>query len=81
MQLEDIMGVAQRSRSVASTAMNAQSSRSHSVFTLWLTGEDASTGTTLRVRLRSDATLSLARVMEQAFTTVSSMISGEYFEC
>lgn len=44
------MAVAQRSRSVASTAMNAQSSRSHSVFTLWLTGTDASTGTTLKVR-------------------------------
>lgn len=49
-ELDDIMSVAQRSRSVASTAMNAQSSRSHSVFTLWLTGVDASTGTTLKVR-------------------------------
>ncbi|CAN0524060.1 unnamed protein product, partial [Ectocarpus sp. 12 AP-2014] len=28
--------------------MNAESSRSHSVFTLWLTGVDASTGTTLK---------------------------------
>lgn len=43
------MGVAQRARSVASTAMNAQSSRSHSIFTLWLTGYDASTGTSLKV--------------------------------
>lgn len=49
-ELDEIMSVAQRARSVASTAMNAQSSRSHSVFTLWLTGFDASTGTTLKVR-------------------------------
>lgn len=49
-ELDEIMSVAQRARSVASTAMNAQSSRSHSVFTLWLTGSDASTGTTLKVR-------------------------------
>lgn len=48
-ELEEIMSVAQRARSVASTAMNAQSSRSHSVFTLWLSGTDASTGTTLKV--------------------------------
>eukprot|EP00904_Undaria_pinnatifida_P001799 jgi/Undpi1/1161/HiC_scaffold_10.g04623.m1 len=47
-ELDEIMSVAQRARSVASTAMNAQSSRSHSVFTLWLTGSDASTGTTLK---------------------------------
>ncbi|CAM9553098.1 unnamed protein product, partial [Sphacelaria rigidula] len=47
-ELEEIMSVAQRARSVASTAMNAQSSRSHSVFTLWLSGTDASTGTTLK---------------------------------
>lgn len=44
------MRVAQRTRSVACTAMNAESSRSHSVFTLWLTGVDSSTGTTLKVR-------------------------------
>lgn len=50
-ELDEIMSVAQRTRSVASTAMNAESSRSHSVFTLWLTGVDASTGTTLKVGL------------------------------
>ncbi|CAB1112286.1 unnamed protein product [Ectocarpus sp. CCAP 1310/34] len=50
-ELGEIMRAAQRSRSVACTAMNAESSRSHSVFTLWLTGVDASTGTTLKVRL------------------------------
>ena len=44
------MRAAQRTRSVACTAMNAESSRSHSVFTLWLTGVDSSTGTTLKVR-------------------------------
>ena len=48
-ELEQIMSVAQRARSVARTAMNAQSSRSHSVFTLWLSGSDVSTGTTLKV--------------------------------
>eukprot|EP00752_Nemacystus_decipiens_P007271 g6508.t2 len=48
LELEEIMRVAQRTRSVASTAMNAESSRSHSVFTLWLTGVDSSTGTTLK---------------------------------
>ncbi|CAM9164568.1 unnamed protein product, partial [Ectocarpus sp. 6 AP-2014] len=47
-ELGEIMRAAQRSRSVACTAMNAESSRSHSVFTLWLTGVDASTGTTLK---------------------------------
>ncbi|CAM9103239.1 unnamed protein product, partial [Scytosiphon promiscuus] len=48
LELDEIMRAAQRTRSVACTAMNAESSRSHSVFTLWLTGVDASTGTTLR---------------------------------
>lgn len=73
MQLEDIMGVAQRSRSVASTAMNAQSSRSHSVFTLWLTGADASTGTTLRVRLESGASLVCARARQSSGRSINSV--------
>jgi hypothetical protein len=38
LQLHELMGIAQRARSVASTDMNEQSSRSHSVFTLVLNG-------------------------------------------
>ena len=43
-QLEALMKVAARARSVASTNMNAQSSRSHSVFMLNLRGYNAETG-------------------------------------
>jgi kinesin family protein C1 len=43
-QLEALMGVASRSRSVACTKMNAQSSRSHSVFMLHLNGYNEDTG-------------------------------------
>ena len=43
-QLESLMGVAARSRSVASTKMNSQSSRSHSVFMLHLNGYNDDTG-------------------------------------
>jgi kinesin family protein C1 len=43
-QLEALMGVAARSRSVASTKMNSQSSRSHSVFMLNLHGYNEETG-------------------------------------
>ena len=48
-EIKEMASIAQRARSVARTEMNAESSRSHSVFTLWLTGYDASTGTTLKV--------------------------------
>jgi kinesin family protein C1 len=44
-QLEALMSVAARARSVASTKMNAQSSRSHSVFMLHIRGCNAETGT------------------------------------
>ena len=43
-QLSEIMAEAARSRSVASTKMNAQSSRSHSVFMLRLRGSNEETG-------------------------------------
>ncbi|CAN0006533.1 unnamed protein product, partial [Discosporangium mesarthrocarpum] len=47
-EVDDFIALAQRARSVASTAMNSQSSRSHSIFTLWLKGTDAATGTVLK---------------------------------
>ena len=43
-QLDSLMGVASRSRSVASTKMNSQSSRSHSVFMLHLNGYNEDSG-------------------------------------
>jgi kinesin family member C1 len=43
-QLNALMGVASRSRSVASTKMNSQSSRSHSVFMLHLNGYNEDSG-------------------------------------
>ncbi|CAM9160314.1 unnamed protein product [Chrysoparadoxa australica] len=48
LQLQELMAVAQRARSVARTNMNEQSSRSHSVFTLYLTGVNQGTGTQLQ---------------------------------
>eukprot|EP00934_Nitzschia_sp_Nitz4_P008201 Nitzschia sp. Nitz4//scaffold154_size52827//16137//18633//NITZ4_006774-RA/size52827-augustus-gene-0.22-mRNA-1//-1//CDS//3329537302//8191//frame0 len=43
-QLADLMSLAARSRSVASTKMNSQSSRSHSVFMLHLNGYNEDSG-------------------------------------
>ena len=46
-QLENVMSSAARTRSVACTNMNAQSSRSHSVFMLHLTGYNTEDGTVI----------------------------------
>lgn len=45
--VEDLMAKAERQRSVSATAMNSRSSRSHSVFTLRLSGRNESQGTAL----------------------------------
>jgi kinesin family protein C1 len=47
-QLEALMSAAARARSVASTKMNAHSSRSHSVFMLHLHGYNADSGATVQ---------------------------------
>ena len=44
-QLHELMAVAARKRSTATTKMNAQSSRSHSVFMLHIHGYNQETGT------------------------------------
>lgn len=50
-QVEALMERASRARSVASTDMNAQSSRSHSIFTLYLQGVRDSDGIVLDGRM------------------------------
>ena len=47
-QLENVMSAAARTRSVASTKMNSQSSRSHSVFILHLRGVNEENGTVVQ---------------------------------
>jgi len=47
-QLESVMAAAARARSVATTKMNAQSSRSHSVFMLHLYGNNEESGTVVQ---------------------------------
>eukprot|EP01047_Picozoa_sp_COSAG01_P064160 COSAG01_NODE_8443_length_2783_cov_3.987705_3_plen_117_part_00 len=47
-QVEQLMAMAAKQRSVGVTAMNSQSSRSHSVFTLRLTGGETGTSTMCR---------------------------------
>lgn len=47
-QLDAIISAAARARSVATTKMNAQSSRSHSVFMLQLCGSNEESGTTVQ---------------------------------
>jgi kinesin family protein C1 len=50
-QMEKIMSLAARQRSVQATAMNAESSRSHSVFCLHLTAKNVEQGVTLKGNL------------------------------
>lgn len=45
-QVRSLLSIAQSRRTVASTLMNERSSRSHSVFTLRICGENAATGET-----------------------------------
>ncbi|KAI0085806.1 P-loop containing nucleoside triphosphate hydrolase protein [Irpex rosettiformis] len=45
-QVRSLLSIAQSRRTVASTLMNERSSRSHSVFTLRISGENAATGET-----------------------------------
>lgn len=45
-QVRSLLAIAQSRRTVASTLMNERSSRSHSVFTLRICGENTSTGET-----------------------------------
>ena len=47
-EIENIMEVASRHRSVSATAMNEQSSRSHSVFCLYLRAKNVKLGTSLK---------------------------------
>ena len=47
-EIDNIMEIASRHRSVSATAMNEQSSRSHSVFCLYLKAKNVTNGTTLR---------------------------------
>lgn len=47
-QLETVLSVAARARSVATTKLNAQSSRSHSVFMLQLRGSNEESGSTMQ---------------------------------
>jgi kinesin family member C1 len=47
-QIESIMQLAARHRSVGHTAMNSQSSRSHSIFTLYLKAKNVAEGVVLK---------------------------------
>ncbi|CAE7710989.1 KIN14H [Symbiodinium sp. KB8] len=49
--IDDVLSTAAASRSVASTSMNAVSSRSHSVFTLHIRGENSHKGVVVRGKL------------------------------
>lgn len=90
-QLEALMGVAARSRSVACTKMNSQSSRSHSVFMLHLNGYNDETGAVVSGALnlcdlagserldRSGADADAARLKETQAINKSLSCLGDVF--
>lgn len=90
-QLEELMKVAARSRSVASTKMNSQSSRSHSVFMLHLNGYNEDSGATVNGALnlcdlagserldRSGAGADAARLKETQSINKSLSCLGDVF--
>jgi len=90
-QLEALMGVAARSRSVACTKMNSQSSRSHSVFMLHLNGYNEDTGAVVNGALnlcdlagserldRSGADADAARLRETQAINKSLSCLGDVF--
>lgn len=90
-QLETLMGVAARARSVASTKMNSQSSRSHSVFMLHLNGYNEDSGAIVRGALnlcdlagserldRSGAGADAARLKETQSINKSLSCLGDVF--
>merc|ERR1712151_230227 len=89
--LEKLMTVAARARSVASTKMNSQSSRSHSIFMLHLTGVNDESGTVIEGSLnlcdlagserldRSGVSSDAKRLKETQAINKSLMCLGEVF--
>jgi kinesin family member C1 len=90
-QLQELMNVAARSRSVASTKMNAVSSRSHSVFMLKLQGYNEDSGAEVHGSLnlcdlagserldRSGANSDLKRLKETQAINKSLSCLGDVF--
>jgi kinesin family protein C1 len=89
-QLEAVMAAASRARSVATTKMNAHSSRSHAVFMLHLCGTHKESGTTMEgslnlcdlagsERLGSGATSDAQRLKETQAINKSVSCLGDVF--
>mmetsp|Transcript_24067 Transcript_24067/g.49180 ORF Transcript_24067/g.49180 Transcript_24067/m.49180 type:complete len:930 (+) Transcript_24067:134-2923(+) len=90
-QLEAVMAAAARARSVAATKMNAQSSRSHSVFMLHLCGRNEESGTVVQGALnlcdlagserldRSGASSDVRRLKETQAINKSLSALGDVF--
>ncbi len=90
-QLESVMAAASRARSVATTKMNAESSRSHAVFMLHLCGSNEESGTTVQGVLnlcdlagserldRSGAALDAQRLKETQAINKSLSFLGDVF--